>query len=304
MQKSKIYHFLLISIPVILTALVVLIINSSGKLPFDNRYDPLPQTIHAVTLLDQYDFAGEGLPMNNIDVRERLERELLVNTYHHSATILNLKLAMRYFPVFEKIFAEHGIPDDMKYLAVAESSLRNVVSNAGAKGFWQFKEEAAKDLDLDINNWVDERNHLEKSTIAACIYLKNQKERFGSWSLAAAAYNMGPGALSKSMNEQKENNYFDLNFSDETNRYIFRIIALKEIMKNPEKFGFYIMQTEMYPPITTYKTIEIDTTIKDLADFAHQQNMTYRQLKLLNPWLLKSELPNPSGKTYSFKVPL
>ncbi|HEX5626031.1 MAG TPA: lytic transglycosylase domain-containing protein [Saprospiraceae bacterium] len=281
----------------------VWMLHFAGEIPFDNRYDPLPQTIHAIKLADQYDFAGEELPLDYFDITERLERELLYNTYQHSSTILHLKLAMRYFPLFEKVFQEQGIPDDMKYLAVAESSLRNAVSYAGAKGMWQFMDEAAKELDLEVNSYVDERNHPEKATLAACRYLKKQKERFGSWTLAAAAYNMGPSALQKAINDQKEKSYYDLNLSEETNRYIFRIVAIKEIMKNPEKFGFYIRKTEMYPELTKYRTLTIDSSISNLADFAHQQLITYRQLKLFNPWLLKSELPNPGRKSYTFKIP-
>jgi hypothetical protein len=302
MLKSGSYNVLLLSVSMLLLAIGIFVINSAGKQAFNNRYDPLPQTIHAITLADKYDFAGEEIPIQNPDVRERLEREMLVNTYHHSNTILNLKLGMRYFPVFEKIFAEQGIPDDMKYLAVAESSLRNVSSPANAKGIWQFKDETARDYDLEVSNYVDERNNLEKSTLAACQYLKKQKELFGSWALAAAAYNMGPAGLQKAMTDQKESNYYDLNVSDETNRYVFRIVAIKEIMKNPEKFGFYIGKNEMYPPMTGFKTIEIDSTINNLADFAHQQNMTYRQLKVYNPWMIKTELPNPKHRIYNIKV--
>ncbi|MFZ1423762.1 MAG: lytic transglycosylase domain-containing protein [Saprospiraceae bacterium] len=293
----------LVSFGICLGATAVFVLNFSGDLPFNNRYDPLPQTIHAVKLADSYDFAGEAIPMDYFDITERLERELLLNTYQHSSTILHLKLAMRFFPLFEKVFKEQGVPDDMKYLAVAESSLRNAVSSAGAKGMWQFKEEAAKELDLDINAFVDERNNPEKATLAACKYLKKQKERFGNWTLAAAAYNMGPTALQRALNEQKETNYFDLNLSEETNRYVFRIIAIKEIMKNPEKFGFYIRKNEFYSELNNYKTLEIDTSISNLADFAHQQNITYRQLKLFNPWLLKSELIVPVGKKYMIKIP-
>lgn len=302
MLKPHTHKVFILSLTIILMVVGIFILVSSNELPFNNRYDPLPQTIHAITLADHYDFAGEEIPIENFDVRERLERELLVNTYHHSSTLLNLKLTLRYFPLFEKIFAEQGIPDDMKYLAVAESSLRNAVSSAGAKGIWQFKEETAKEFNLEVNSTVDERNHPEKSTLAACKYLKAQKEKFGTWALAAAAYNMGPSALTKAMAEQRESNYFDLNVSEETNRYVFRIVALKEIMKNPEKFGFYILKNEMYPPMSGCKTIQVDTTISNLADFAHKFNMTYRQLKVYNPWLLKIELPNPGHKVYDIKI--
>ena len=291
------------AVGVLLGAIVVFVLHSSEDLPFNNRYDPLPQTIHAVKLADRYDFAGENIPIDYFDVSERLERELLLNTYMHSHTLLHLKLAVRYFPFFERIFAEQNIPDDLKYLAVAESSLRNAVSYAGAKGIWQFKEEAAKELDLEVNNWVDERNHPEKATVAACQYLKKLKERFGSWTLAAAAYNMGPTALQKALAEQKETNYYDLNLSEETNRYVFRIVAMKEIMADPEKFGFYIRKNECYPELTKYDLVEVSTSIPDLADFAHEHNITYRQLKLYNPWLIKSELQVANGKKYSIKIP-
>lgn len=291
------------AVGVLLGAIVVFVLHSSEDLPFNNRYDPLPQTIHAVKLADRYDFAGENIPIDYFDVSERLERELLLNTYMHSHTLLHLKLAVRYFPLFERIFAEQNIPDDLKYLAVAESSLRNAVSYAGAKGIWQFKEEAAKELDLEVNNWVDERNHPEKATVAACQYLIKLKERFGSWTLAAAAYNMGPTALQKALAEQKETNYYDLNLSEETNRYVFRIVAMKEIMADPEKFGFYIRKNECYPELTKYDLVEVSTSIPDLADFAHEHNITYRQLKLYNPWLIKSELQVANGKKYSIKIP-
>ena len=290
MRKPVWMKVFLVSFGICLGAMAVFVLNFSGDLPFNNRYDPLPQTIHAVKLADSYDFAGEAIPMDYFDITERLERELLLNTYQHSSTILHLKLAMRFFPLFEKVFKEQGVPDDMKYLAVAESSLRNAVSSAGAKGMWQFKEEAAKELDLDINAFVDERNNPEKATLAACKYLKKQKERFGNWTLAAAAYNMGPTALQRALNEQKETNYFDLNLSEETNRYVFRIIAIKEIMKNPEKFGFYIRKNEFYSELNNYKTLEIDTSISNLADFAHQQNITYRPVSYTHLTLPTSDL--------------
>jgi membrane-bound lytic murein transglycosylase D len=182
MNKFKYTSLVLCSIiAAVVTAITIFFLNTSVDVPFNHRYDPLPQTIYPVTLADDYEFAGEKIPMDNFDVRERLERELLLNTYYHSSTILNLKLAMRFFPVFEKIFDEYNIPDDMKYLAVAESSLRNAVSSAGAKGLWQFRDDAAKELDLEISSHVDERYHLEKSTVAACKYLLKQKERFGNW---------------------------------------------------------------------------------------------------------------------------
>ncbi len=282
---------------------LVWLTSSSGDLPFDARYDPLPQTIYAVKLADRYDLAGEELPLEYFDVTERLERELLINTYFHSSTLLHLKLAVRFFPLFDRIFAEEGIPSDLKYLAVAESSLRNAVSSAGARGIWQFRDEAARELDLEVSPYVDERYDPERSTRAACSYLKKLRERFGSWTLATAAYNMGPTALQRAMEEQKETSYYDLNLSDETNRYIFRIVAIKEIMKHPDKFGFFLQKKEQYPPLEGYTVATVQEGIPSLADFAHQHQITYRQLKLYNPWLLKSSLPNPTKKTYRIRIP-
>ncbi len=303
MKADFFKHWVPVSSISLLATLTIWVLYTSSDLPFNNRYDPLPQTIHPVKLADKYDFAGEEIPLDYFDISERLERELLINCYYHSSMLLHIKLAMRYFPVFERIFHENGIPDDLKYLAVAESSLRNAVSYAGAKGIWQFKDEAAKELDLEVNNYVDERNDPEKSTLAACKYLKKLKDRFGSWALAAAAYNMGPTALQKAMEEQKEDSYYELNLSDETNRYVFRIVAIKEIMKNPEKFGFFVQKSELYTPLEKYKQVSVDTGIPSLADFAHLNQISYRQLKLYNPWLIKSALPNPEHKTYQIKIP-
>lgn len=300
MIKNK---YLLYTWILLIVVVILIILPTSSKIPFNNTYDPLPQTIHPIRLASSYTFAGEEVPLDYFDVVERLERELLVNSYYHSSTILHVKLAARYFPMFERIFKENNIPDDMKYLAVAESSLRNAVSSSNAKGFWQFRQEAAKEQDLEVNAWVDERNDPEKATLAAVQYLKKLKERFGSWTLAAAAYNMGPTALQRAMEEQKENSYYDLNLSEETNRYVFRILAIREIMKNPEKFGFFIHKNEMYPVLEDYKIITVDTGIPSLADFAHEHQITYRQLKLFNPWMLKAELPNPAKKSYSIKIP-
>lgn len=281
--------------------LTLFLVASKSALP--DASDPLPQVIRSIKLQDQYTFGGEPVPVKETDVAERLERELILNTYQHSSTLLHLKLSYRFFPEIEKIFAEEGIPDDLKFLAVAESSLRNAVSSAGAKGIWQFKEAAAKELGLEVNDYVDERNDLEKSTVAACQYLKLMKEKFGSWTLAAAAYNMGPGALSDALEQQKEKSYYDLNLSDETNRYIFRILAIKDIMENPEKFGFYVQSKDGYNVLNNYYKVESNTPITNLADFAHQYNISYRLLKVYNPWLLKQSLPNKSGKKYIFKIP-
>jgi hypothetical protein len=252
---------------------------------------------------DEFWFAGERIPVENFDVRERLERELIVNSYRHSHTILNLKNSARYFPVMEKILKENGLPDDFKYLAVAESDLRNATSSAGAKGIWQFMEGTAGDYGLEVTKEVDERLHFEKSTRAACQYLKRYKERFGTWSLVAAAYNMGPSGLRNEMESQKMTSFYDLNLSEETNRYLFRLVAIKHVMEHPELYGFDMKTEQMYPPLDNFALLSVDTTIANLGEFAKQHGTSYRMLKVFNPWLKDNRLTNTKRKVYYIKVP-
>ena len=263
----------------------------------------LPQTIRPVSLDKPFDFANEKLPMDNFDVRERLDRELLVNTYLHATTLLHIKNTYKYFPLIEKILSTNGLPDDFKYLAVAESSLRNAVSPAGARGIWQFMKNTGEYYGLEINEEVDERYHIEKATEAACKYLSDYKKQFGNWTLAAAAYNMGGPRLKKEMQLQRANNYYDLNLNDETSRYVFRVVAIKEVLQNPDAFGFYLEPNEGYPPLSNYKTVEVKEAIENLGDFALQHGTTYRMLKVYNPWLISSKLSNKTRKTYEIKIP-
>jgi hypothetical protein len=259
--------------------------------------------VNAFDLNKSFSFAGEDIPTDNFDARERLDRELAVNTYYESATMLALKTANRYFPVIEPILKKNGIPDDFKYLCVAESNLRMAVSPAGAKGLWQFIESAGKENGLEINSEVDERYNVEKSTEAACRYLLRLKERFGNWTSAAAAYNIGPALLAKRLTEQQVDNYYDLNLNEETSRYVFRIIAIKEIMKDPERFGFFIDPAQLYPEMSNYNAIQFEGPIPSLATFAKQQGTTYRMLRLYNPWLISGSLTNKYGKRYEVRVP-
>ncbi len=263
----------------------------------------LAQVIKPIDLDRPFDFAGEALPMDNFDVRERLDRELLINTYWHSTTMLHLKNMYKYFPVFEKILAANDVPDDFKYLAVAESSLRNAVSPAGAKGIWQFVKGTGAYYGLEISEEVDERYHTEKATEAACKYIKDYKKKFGSWTLAAAAYNMGGPRLSKELINQHANNYYDLNLNEETSRYVFRLVATKEVMSNPSEFGFYLEEKDGYPPLSDYEIVEVSTSIESLADFAAKHQISYRMLKVYNPWLISTKLTNKAGKTYQIKIP-
>jgi hypothetical protein len=248
------------------------------------------------------DFAGEKTPLNISDVRERFERELLVNANLDASTLLIIKRANRSFPIMEPILAKYGVPDDFKYLAVIESGLVNVVSPAGAKGVWQFMPETAKEKGMEISESVDERYHLEKATEAACKYLIDAKAKFGNWTLAAASYNGGMTGVNKQIEIQKVTNYYDLLLNDETSRYVFRILALKEIMKNPAKYGFTFTNQELYENIPTRK-LEIDSSITDLASFALAQGINYKILKIHNPWLRDKKLVNTTKKKYIIEIP-
>ncbi len=264
--------------------------------------EPLPQVIKTSPIKKYYYFAGEKIPIGNFDIKERLDRELLVNSYYHSATIQNIKLANRYFPIIEKILREYNIPDDFKFLAIAESGLRNVVSKAGATGFWQLMKPVAKELNLEIYDEVDERYDIEKSTIAACKYLLKLKKKYGTWINTAAAYNLGMNKFSQALSREKENNYFNLNLNDETMRYLFRITAIKEIIEHPERYGFYINLEDKYAPLDNFYTVKIDSTIENLGNFAHQHGISYRTLKIYNPWLRSYKL-TVKNNTYFIKIP-
>lgn len=247
-------------------------------------------------------FAGESVPLQDTDVRERLDREIHVNTYWHSNMLLMIKKANRFFSEIEPLLKKYNLPDDFKYLAVAESGLDNVTSSAGASGFWQFMRATGKQYGLEINSYVDERYNLELATKVASEYLRNSKELFGSWTNAAAAYNAGNAGISKQMKRQDATDYYNLLLNPETGRYVFRILAFKEILSNPEKYGFFVNQDDLYQAIPT-NTIVVDTPIEDFAKFAKQQGINYKILKIHNPWLRDTFLKNASGKKYYIKIP-
>ena len=248
------------------------------------------------------DFSGEEVPTFMADVQERLDKEMITNMNYHTNTTLVIKRANKVFPIIEPILAKYGVPDDFKYLAVIESSLVNAVSPAGARGVWQFMPATAKEKGMEVSDEVDERYHLEKSTEAACKYLLVAKEKFGSWTLAAASYNGGMNGISKKMEEQQVDNYYDLLLTEETSRYVFRILALKEIMKNSDKYGFRIPNEALYYNIPT-KKIVIDSSITDLAKFAKTQGVNYKILKIHNPWLRDKKLTVTTGKKYEIEIP-
>ncbi|WP_289023903.1 lytic transglycosylase domain-containing protein [uncultured Salegentibacter sp.] len=258
--------------------------------------------IYALPMPENINFAGEEVPLDDPDIYERMDRELLVNTYWQSNALLLIKRANKYFPIIEPILKEEGIPDDFKYLAVIESGLTQAVSPAGARGFWQIMKGTGRDYGLEINDNVDERYHIEKSTRVAADYLKRSKAKFGSWTMAAAAYNAGNRGVERQLERQKVDDYYELLLNTETGRYMFRILALKEILTNPEQYGFNFEEKHLYKNILT-RTVKVDTVVNDFADFAKHFNINYKILKIHNPWLREAHLNNASRKEYEIKIP-
>ncbi len=258
--------------------------------------------VYAITIPEDLEFAGERVPLHNPDILERMDRELLVNTYWQSNGLLMFKRAEKYFPIIEPILEKHGIPNDFKYLAVIESGLTNAVSPAGARGVWQIMKATGRENGLEVNTNVDERYNLEKATEVACKYLLKAKARLGSWTLAAAAYNGGNAGISRRLKEQNVSGYYDLLLGEETGRYVFRIVALKEILSHPEIYGFNFSKKDLYKHIPTYK-VAVDTAVTDFSRFAKRFGINYKILKIHNPWLREKHLNNKSRKQYSIEIP-
>jgi len=305
--KSKLVYFLFGVIITIITVFIsASVIPSNGNVsvtPY-NPDEQFPQGYKIISpqIPEYMEFAGEKVPLENFEVFERIEREFIVNTYWHSSTILAIKRANRWFPVIEPILKKNNIPDDFKYLCVAESNLENAISPAGATGFWQFLNEAGKKYGLEINTLIDERYHVEKSTQAACNYLKDAYRMFGTWTMAAASYNMGTNGADNQIKRQKTNNYYNLVLNTETNRYIARILSIKYLMQNLEAYGFDIKKNQLYQPLKHYE-VSMDTSVSDFADYAKSLGINYKILKLYNPWLRESYLSNPGRNVYNIKVP-
>ncbi len=269
----------------------------------------LPEGYHNVLVRvpTTFEFCGEQVPLYDEEVKESFDKELYINVFRHSSTSLIIKRSEKFFPTIEKILREEGVPEDMKYIAVIESGLENVRSYAGADGYWQFMEETAKEFGLEISKEVDERFHIEKSTRAACKYLKRSYKKFGNWTLVAASYNRGMGGMNSALRNQNSISYYDVALNKETARYIYRALAFKEIMQSPEKYGFVIPKELRYPPVE-YRKIVLDTTVNDVSALAAQYGMSYRTLKYHNPWLLMNKLTFDKKdiekrKTYTLFVP-
>ena len=290
-----------ISLPAILFFLFLISFGIS-KTRFLTNGNESNYKIYSISIPKKVSFAGEEINLNDRDLFERMDRELLVNTYWQSNTILMIKRANKYFPQIEKILIDEGVPTDFKYLALIESGFQNVTSPSGAKGFWQIMKTTGKEYGLEINSNVDERYNLDLSTRLACKYLKKARDKFGNWILAAAAYNRGINGIQNKITNQKQKTYENILFGEETKRYIFRIIALKNIIESPESFGFYIKKEDMYNPIK-YDKIKIDTPINNISDFSKKFGLTYKALKIHNPWLLENHLNNKSRKVYTISIP-
>ncbi len=304
MDRKKRWRILL---PLIIAAKAGVIIffimgTASNKEPEVVRVEA-PAAYKSVEIPDSVSFAGEPVPLGRFDVREALDRELLVNSYFHSQTLRYIKLAPRYFSVIEPILEEKGVPDDFKYLAVAESGFNpRAVSPARAVGLWQFLQGTARDYGLEVNGEVDERYHVEKSTYAACDYLLEAYRRYNSWSMVAASFNAGKTGIDRQILRQKNTSYYDLLLNPETARYVFRIIAFKVVMENPEAYNFVVLDEEKYPVVKT-RDVEITGKVENFADFAGEHGISYKLLKDFNPWLRENYLTNAGGKKYTVRIP-
>jgi len=288
-----------------LLSLCTLFIYALQDAPTDENFETKlinDYNVYALQVPDDLNFAGESMPLENPDILERMDRELLVNTYWQSNGLLMFKRAKKYFSIIEPILAKNGVPDDFKYLAVIESGLTNAVSPAGARGVWQIMPATGRENGLEVNKNVDERYNLEKATEVACKYLLNSKSKLGSWTLAAAGYNAGNAGVSRRLKEQGVARYYDLLLGEETGRYLFRIVALKEILSNPKKYGFNFREKDLYTNIPTYK-VEVDSAVTDFTQFAQSFGINYKILKLHNPWLREPHLNNKSKKPYYVEIP-
>lgn len=298
----------LLAIPsLMLLVILIKLFNYSVNQPVSDEdyrtYFTSTYKVFGITIPKDINFCGEKLPIEDFTVYESLERELLVNTYWQSQTVLLHKRASRWFPVIEPILAKNGVPDDMKYLALAESGLTNAISPQKATGFWQIMAATASYYKLEVSEEVDERFNVEKSTEAACKVLLDAYKRYGNWTMAAASYNLGMGGIDKQIAKQKTDSYYSLYLNEETARYIYRIVSLKEIISRPKSYGYQLRKKDLYPPIPVTR-ITVDSSIADLANFAISNETTYKLLKILNPWLLKGSLSNQAKKAYFILLPV
>lgn len=303
MKRNNINLFITILLAAVLGATIPFLYSHAEA---DENHSPKAQVPYCVsppTVPEEASFAGQKIELTRYDLRERMDRELMAFTYMHSTTMLLIKRANRFFPIIEPILKAHNIPDDFKYLMVIESNLNTLArSPAGAAGLWQFLQSTGRENGLEVNNNIDERYHVEKSTVAACKYLKEAYNRYGDWLTVAAAYNAGNGRISGELRKQLASRAVDLWLVEETTRYMFRIMAAKMVLQNPEEYGFLLKKEHLYPAIP-YKEVTVNKGIDSLAQFAKDNGVSYAQLKDANPWLRSTNLENKSGRTYKLKIP-
>lgn len=304
MKKNSIHILIVTSVALCAGAALPFLFGHSTIDPEQQSVkSEVPYCVTSPSVPDKITFAGQEIDLTRYDHRERMDREQMSFTYMHSTTMLLIKRANRYFPIIEPILKANGIPDDFKYLMVIESNLNNIArSPAGAAGLWQFMPATGREFGLEVNENVDERYHIEKATVAACKYFKQAYAKYGDWMAVSAAYNAGQGRISSQLDQQLASHAMDLWLVEETSRYMFRLLAVKEIFKNPQRYGFLLKKEHLYPPIS-YKEITVTTPIANLSDFAKQQGITYAQLRDANPWLREQTLKNRTGKTYVLQIP-
>ena len=304
MKKNSIHILIVASVALCAGAALPFLLGHSTLDPEQQSVkSEVPYCVTSPSVPDKISFAGQEIDLTRYDHRERMDREQMSFTYMHSTTMLMLKRANRYFPIIEPLLKANGIPDDFKYLMVIESSLNPIArSPAGAAGLWQFMPATAREFGLEINDNVDERYHIEKATAAACRYFKQAYAKYGDWMAVSAAYNAGQGRISSQLDKQLADHAMDLWLVEETSRYMFRLLAVKEVFGNPQRFGFLLKREHLYPVIP-YKEVTVNTEISDLSDFAQKQGITYAQLRDANPWLRGSSLKNKTGKKYVIHIP-
>lgn len=303
MKRFQIKPSLSTALAVCIGAALPLLIGSTCLDKQRATKSEVPANVISPTVPEQAVFDGVTIDLRRYDRRERMDRELISFTYMHSSTLLMLKRANRYFPVIEPILKANGIPDDFKYLMVIESSLDpRARSGAGAAGLWQFMPATGKEFGLEVNNEIDERYHVEKSTQAACKYFKQAYAKYNDWMAVSAAYNAGQGRISSQLDKQLADHAMDLWLTEETSRYMFRLLAAKTVFSNPKEFGFLLKQEHLYPVIP-YKEVTVGAGVDDFTEFAKKEGITYAQLRDANPWLRATSLKNKTGKKYVVRIP-
>jgi len=307
---KKISNYLLpLFVAGFLVMLGLFLLSNKEAATMESKINSLEQKLYtlaqtcSVPVPDQVEFCGENIALDRFDLRERFDREINTFTYLHSTTLLYLKRANRYFPIIEPLLRENGIPDDFKYLCLIESNLDiRALSPASAAGLWQLLESTGKEYGLEITSEVDERYHIEKATAAACAYFKEAYAKYGSWVNVAVSYNAGMNRMSSALSNQGVNSALDLLLVSESSRYIFRILAIKQLFENPHLYGFVLKKEDFYPQIPV-KKINVSQTIDDIAAFSRDYGLNYMLLKEFNPWLRDNKLTVPDGKTYEIAIP-